>query len=314
MSGQEKPRLAADTLRAVHQPQPWRHWRRYIVFVALYVAGAWGAWSVADAAGQNAWMWVLAVPCYVLAAASLHGVSLFTHEAVHGTLARHRRWNAVLGAACAMPVLQNYSAYAVLHLRHHAHLGEGRDPDHYAAYTRWTWLIFLMNWLRLIIGYPIYITMIPVLGWKHGTWRDRAGIAAEVAATAAIIILACRLPLPGGLLWHGWCVPMMVINFMVNVRGMSQHTLLRESADEVRGTRSILTSRLVAFFMCNENYHLEHHLYPGVPWYHLPQVHAELKSELASRGAPYIGSYSAFVREFVWGSIERSPLGRGAKG
>jgi fatty acid desaturase len=103
---------------------------------------------------------------------------------------------------------------------------------------------------------------------------------------------------------------MLLINFMVNVRGMSQHTLLTECADEVRGTRSILTSRIVSFFMCNENLHLEHHLYPGVPWYHLPRVHAELRDELSARGAPYIGSYTAFVREFVWRSLKRSPLGR----
>jgi fatty acid desaturase len=253
---------------------------------------------------------LLAAPCYVLAAASLHGISLFTHEAVHGTLSKNRTRNGVFGAACAIPVLQNYSAYTVLHLRHHAHLGEDRDPDHYAAYTRWTWLIFIMNWLRLLIGYPVYITMIPILGWKHGTWRDRAGIAAEVAATVALGVAIYHLPLPAGFFWHAWCVPMILINFMVNVRGMSQHTLLTESTDEVRGTRSILTSRVVAFFMCNENYHLEHHLYPGVPWYHLPRVHAELAADLSARGAPYIGSYTAFVREFVWGSLRRSPLGR----
>jgi fatty acid desaturase len=309
MTPGEKPRLPADTLRVVHQPERGRHARRLAIFALFYVVGAWGAWRLVEMSTQSPWVWLIAAPCYVLAAASLHGISLFTHEAVHGTLSKHRGWNAVAGAMCAIPVLQNYSAYTVLHLRHHSHLGDERDPDHYAAYTRWTWLIFTMNWLRLLIGYPIYIIMIPILGWKHGTWRDRAGIAAEAGAAVALVVLMWRLPLPPGLLWHGWCVPMLVINFMVNVRGMSQHTLLTETTDEVRGTRSILTSRLVAFFMCNENYHLEHHLYPGVPWYHLPHVHAELKEELTARGAPYIGSYSAIVREFVGGSLRRSPLG-----
>lgn len=310
----EKPRLSAATLREVHQAAHWRHGWRMANFAVLYAGAAWGAYKTAGFAVEHAWAWPLAALCYLIAAASLHGVSLFTHEAVHGALAKNRHLNAVLGAVCAMPVLQNYSAYAVLHLRHHAHLGGDRDPDHYAAYTKWTWLIFLMNWLRLLAGYPIYITMIPILGWKHGAWRDRAGIAMECAATAAMAVLVLRLPLPPGLLWHGWLVPMLLINFMVNVRGMSQHTLLTECADDVRGTRSILTSRIVSFFMCNENLHLEHHLYPGVPWYHLPRVHAELRDELSARGAPYIGSYTAFVREFVWGSLKRSPLGRRHRG
>ena len=60
---------------------------------------------------------------------------------------------------------------------------------------------------------------------------------------------------------------------------MSQHTLLEHHADPVLGTRSILTNRVTAFFMCNENYHLEHHLYPGVPWYNLPRLHAEMKRQ-----------------------------------
>ncbi len=243
-----------------------------------------------------------------MAAASLHGISLFTHEAVHGTLTENRRWNDVIGAACALPVLQNFSAYRVLHLGHHQHLGEEGDPDHYANYTRWTWMVFLMNWLRLLIGYPVYITMIPLLGFKQGTARDRVGILAEVAAAGLAVWLAWRF-VPGAWLWHGWLIPMVLINFMVNIRGMSQHTLLEHADDEVRGTRSILTAPLVRFFMCNENYHLEHHLYPGVPWHHLPQVHAALKEPLREQGAPYIGSYAAFVREFIGGSLRRSPLG-----
>jgi fatty acid desaturase len=91
---------------------------------------------------------------------------------------------------------------------------------------------------------------------------------------------------------------------------MSQHTLLEHHSDPILGTRSILTNRVTAFFMCNENYHLEHHLYPGVPWYNLRRLHGALREDLEARGAPYIDSYFAFVREFVVGSLRRSPLGR----
>jgi len=117
------------------------------------------------------------------------------------------------------------------------------------------------------------------------------------------------LAVPGAWLWYGWVVPMLFINTMVNIRGMSQHTLLEEADDEVRGTRTILTRPLVRYFMCNENYHLEHHLFPGVPWHHLPKVHEALEPELRRQGAPYIPSYASFVHEFVQGSLKRSPWG-----
>lgn len=302
------PSLPADLLRECHQRHSGAHFCRLAWFAGLYLAGAAGAvWGAEKLASP--WQWLLLAPLYLLAAAALHGISLFTHEAVHGTLLANRRWNAVLGALCAIPVLQNFTAYRVLHLRHHADLGGDNDPDHYAAYTRWTWLIFTMNWLRLIIGYPIYITAIPLLGFKHGTAADRAGILAEVAATL-LLAWGCLMALPGAWLLHGWLIPMIFINTLVNIRGMSQHTLLEHASDEVRGTRTILTSPLVRFFMCNENYHLEHHLYPGVPWHHLPKVHEALREELRRRGAPYIPSYTSFVRAFVRDSLRRSPLGR----
>lgn len=304
----EAPHLPADLVRVCHEREHGRLALRGGAFVLFYLAGAGGAVLAASMVTVY-WQWLLLAPLYLLAAASLHGISLFTHEAVHGTLARDRWINGVLGALCAIPVLQNFSAYRVLHLRHHAHLGEDNDPDHYAAYTRWTWLIFLMNWGRLLIGYPAYITMIPILGFKHGTTADRAGILAEIAATLLAAWL-CLAFLPAQWLLQGWLIPMLFINTMVNIRGMSQHTLLVHSDDEVLGTRTILTSPVVRFFMCNENFHLEHHLYPGVPWYHLPRVHEALRQPLAEKGAHFIPTYSSFVAEFIHHSIKRSPFGQ----
>ncbi len=302
------PALPASFLRECHHPRPWRHAGRALAFLCLYGVGA--AAAVTGAAVVSAsWGWLFLLPAWVLAGASLHGLSLFTHEAVHGTLAKNKALNWLLGAVCAMPVLQNCAAYRVLHLRHHRHLGEEGDPDHYANYTQWTWLVFTMHWLRLLVGYPVYVTAIPVLGFRHGTGRDRALILVEMAATGVLAWLAMTF-VPAAWLIHAWLVPMLFINTMVNIRGMSQHTLLEHATDEIRGTRSILTSRLVRFFMCNENYHLEHHLHPGVPWHELPKLHASLKPELVRRGAPFIDSYAAFVGEFVRDSLRRSPLGR----
>ncbi len=172
------PRVDSRLLRELHAVD-FRQGARLLTFVALYAVAAFTTCKLATAFPQSIGWRLAAIPLYLLAAASLHGISLFTHEAVHGTLSRSRFWNALGGALCAVPVLQNYSAYRVLHLRHHDHLGAEGDPDHYPNYTRWSWLVFLMNWGRLLVGYPAYIAAIPVLGFRQGSarerWRDPRG-------------------------------------------------------------------------------------------------------------------------------------------
>ena len=309
MSVSEVPQLDANVLKACHRTRPRLNLIRIASFVAIFLSSVVVTIYVANQI-NNGLLCLFLLAFYLISAASLHGISLFTHEAVHGTLARNRLTNDLLGAACAMPVLQTCRAYRVLHLKHHKHLGDSGDPDHYENYTRWTWMVFFMNWLRLLIGYPVYICAIPVLGFRQGTRADRICITAEVLVLILLITSVCLSPMPRQWLVHGWLIPLLLINTMVNIRGMSQHTLLEHATDQIKGTRTILTSAVVRFFMCNENYHLEHHLYPGVPWHALPEVHAALKPELISRGAPYISSYAAFVLEFLHHSIQRSPLGR----
>lgn len=301
------PPLPAELMEECHERHTARHLIRIAEFAAIYLACA--ALTILLAERLPAMGWLLLAPLYLLSAAALHGISLFTHEAVHGTLCRNRVLNDVLGAACAMPVLQNCSAYRVLHLRHHRHLGLEGDPDHYENYTRWSWMVFVMNWFRLLVGYPVYVTAIPILGFRQATAQQRVAIVAEVVVLGAFAGLVWW-SVPGLWLVQGWLLPMLVINTFVNIRGMSQHTLLEHASDSIQGTRSILTGPVVRYFMCNENFHLEHHLYPGVPWHRLPEVHACLKPELERRGAPYIGSYTAFVMEFIRGSLKRSPWGK----
>lgn len=305
----EKPRVNLELLEELHHLD--RHFYRLPIFIGFYVVASSGAFLLVQAIATP-WCYVACLPLYLLAAVSLHGISLFTHEGVHGILSTEPRWNRMLSIACALPVLQNFSAYKVLHLKHHKHLGLEGDPDRYKNYTQWNWLVFAMYWGRLLIGYPAYIVAIPILGFRQGNTEERIWIALEIALLGLLVTGVLLSPIPHVLLIHGWLIPMVFVNTMVNIRGMSQHTLLEQESDLIRGTRTILTNPVTRFFMCNENYHLEHHLYPAVPWYNLPRLHQELKGELALRGAPFIPSYLAFVRDFVAVSIRRTAAGRGA--
>jgi fatty acid desaturase len=301
---QVKPAIEPELLKQLHSTGDRSHNWRILIFLLLYIAAVVGTINLSNLIGDNR-SYLICSPLYLLAAASLHGISLFVHEGVHGVLHPNPNFNRILSILCALPVGQNYSAYKVLHLQHHQHLGLPGDPDHYGNYTEWSWLKFLMHWGRLIIGYPVYLVAIPILGFRQGNISDRIWIAIEVMLFGSIATALILSPLDLDLLISGWLIPMLFINTMVNIRGMSQHTGLDSQSDIILGTRTILTNPVTRFFMCNENYHLEHHLYPGVPWYNLPILHDKLKQELIDRGAPFIPSYFAFVREFVIASFQK---------
>jgi fatty acid desaturase len=65
----------------------------------------------------------------------------------------------------------------------------------------------------------------------------------------------------------------------------------------------------VSFLLLNENYHLEHHLFPEVPSYSLPQLRAILRPRLP-RSVEAI-SYTRFLANFVGRFLrgDESPLG-----
>src|SRR5712671_6555952 len=72
------------------------HYVRLVVFLVLYLSTAYAACWMAREIRGSAWVYVANIPLYLLAAASLHGISLFTHEGVHGTLSLRRWWNRSL--------------------------------------------------------------------------------------------------------------------------------------------------------------------------------------------------------------------------
>ena len=213
------PVLEPELFVELHALHPGR-WLRLLLFAMFYVGAVCVVLSIKTIDGW--WGWVACIPFYVLAGASLHGISLFTHEGVHGTVHANPGWNRAISALCAAPVLQNFAAYKVLHLRHHNHLGHEGDPDHYPNYTHWTWLEFAMYWGRLLLGYPAYIVAIPILGWRHGNRADRCWILTELGFLTLLIACVLASPIPRQFLIHAWLIPMLVINTLVNIRGMSQ--------------------------------------------------------------------------------------------
>jgi fatty acid desaturase len=60
-------------------------------------------------------------------------------------------------------------------------------------------------------------------------------------------------------------------------------------------TRTTFTTALVRFLAWNMPYHVEHHVYPAVPFHNLPALHHLIRDELRVTAK----GYAAFTRDYL---------------
>ncbi len=265
----------------------------------LYVP-AWTAFATISVfAAEGSLPLAAAIPLALLGWAGsglcLAAFFLLMHEGTHGTLARSRPLNRWLGRLTGLPIFLGFTGYKVLHLRHHDHLGGPEDPDEYENLSRRPAILLLLQVFRLTIGSYLYLVLIPLLGWKHGSAEDRRGILLETLLHAVVYTLAF-LWIPSRVLVLGWILPTLAANLLTNARGLAQHGLAVPT-DPYLASRSIRPPRWVRAAYLNENYHLEHHLFPGVPHYRLHELHLLLRPRLPR--ALWIPGYFWFLRRFT---------------
>jgi len=81
--------------------------------------------------------------------------------------------------------------------------------------------------------------------------------------------------------------------------GVTQHAGLKEDElDHRRSTRTVLINPVFRFLYLNMNYHVEHHMFPAVPYYNLPQLHAEIRDQLPEPTAGMLVTYKEIIYAF----------------
>jgi len=82
----------------------------------------------------------------------------------------------------------------------------------------------------------------------------------------------------GGFLLY-WLVPFCTWQILVQyVRIICEHSAVESDEEEYSITRTTIPTWLESIFILPRNvgYHLEHHWYPSVPFYRLPELHQQL--------------------------------------
>ena len=108
-----------------------------------------------------------------------------------------------------------------------------------------------------------------------------------MTAGSPLPLLLVFLPRFYGAWFHQLCV-------------LTQHAGLAESVRDHRlNTRTVEMNRLCRFLYVNMNYHLEHHMFPMVPFHALPRLQAALSEQMPRPYAGFIEAYREIVPTLI---------------
>lgn len=239
------------------------------------------------------WLYPLAV---VVIGAHQRGLTTIAHDAAHRTLARNPSINYLVGVVfAAYPIFQRHFAYRVSHVhKHHRFLGDpGKDPD---------LRFFIESGVYKVchpFRYVLRIVVLPILGgatirYLRYLWtnrfafdtsqysnQDRDALRADRVGFFAfwLVVTLCAFALGGVdelvLFWIvpyltsfqilGWFIEIAEHNPMCETRSSNVHL--------TRNRKGPLVERML-FGVNLDEYHLEHHLSPGVPFWLLRRAQA----------------------------------------
>ncbi len=281
------PKEKWNQLRAL-QSLDLRHNWMIAFFFALWAVTGWAVLSIENIFIQLAG--------YFLIACCVNGLPILMHEACHSLLSKNLTFNRWLGFLCGLPGLVSVSAYRSIHLVHHGHTHSENDPDNIENSAKKSIPLVFVYYVVLLVGIYIYIFTVPFVGYQKAHPRMKKAILLEYALVLSIYA-ALFLLFPFNAILHVWLIPLLIAGQLSNVRGLAEHGLTT-GGNEFTDSRTVLSSRFVRFMMCNLNYHIEHHLFPGIPWYNLPKVHALLQDEYQKAGSSVYSSYTEFLVDF----------------
>lgn len=243
------------------------------------------------------WAWPLG---WVTSGVGLFGFMVLAHDAGHAALFRKVWMNDLAGHLFGLPILQPFVPMQVLHARHHRHLNHiDKDPtwkpwskEKYEAQplpvrALYRWMRQGLWWLGTVFNLFVFhfdLSQLPRSKRAAGAFS-----MAFTVSTGALVVAAAYRAGGAAMVLSGLLAPWLVLNLIFSTITLLQHTYFGdrpivwhdhdEAANPLTSTVHLELPCLVATLFHNINYHVPHHLNPGVPFYRLPEAHAWLKAQ-----------------------------------
>ena len=289
-----KRAIPSEKLKLLHRKNPWHHFliaaRQLLLMVLL---------PVLIYRFPSPWVWV---PAGVLLGFVVFSFSVLLHEVVHKCVfaRNHKRLNRLLGLVYATFSGLACSQFTRWHLDHHNQLGSSEDDPKRAHLSpkrnaRWYKLLYMTPVL-----FPIYFRAAAKEQKRYPeelrtliAWERRATIVFHLGILAFFAYLSPWFALKAHVFPVFFVFP---IAFTINRLG--QHYLI-DPDDIAQWSTLIRPNGVWNFLFLFSSYHLEHHYFPGVPFYNLKALQRELDPFFAKRGVPAF-SYFQLLKAWFW--------------
>jgi fatty acid desaturase len=232
------------------------------------------------------------------------------HECGHGTAFRTPWMNKAVYEIASFMIMRNSATWRWSHARHHSETYiVGRDPE--IAIMRPTEMAKLvLNFFGILDVLKFFPNLVhnALLG---ATAEEKTFVPQSEwgkLRRVAIIHLSIYLATLALALWMRSILPLMVIGlprlygaWHHVMTGLLQHGGLADNVTDHRlNSRTVYMNPISRFIYWNMNYHVEHHMFPMVPYHALPRLHALIKEDLPTPNS----SITEAFRE-MWPALKR---------
>jgi fatty acid desaturase len=245
---------------------------------------------------------------WLVPALFLHGIVLVflfapLHETIHRTAFRSRRLNDAVAWFCGAVLLLPPRFFRAFHFAHHRFT---QDPAHDPELVRpkphsWGQYLWVLSgvpyWVERVsttIRYTLGNVAEPFVGVVS---KNRVVREARILVVVYVVLASGAVALGSDVLLYYWVMPVVVGQPFLRGFLLAEHTGCPMVADMRRNSRTTISNWLVRRLAWNMPYHTAHHVYPGVPFHGLPELHRRIQGEVGVTGAGYI----AVQREIVAG-------------
>lgn len=278
----KEERLSPTVIRKLSVLNPWVS-GSHILLEYIYIFAAIILVSIY-------WHPALYVVAVMWIGARQHALAILLHEGSHYRIFKRKKVNDFVGEAFfAFPLFVTMRGYRLSHMAHHRNMNTEFDPDWVSKETpEWEFpktraALFLIL-AKLALGLNIvWMLKLIFTGGRPSTESAKTKITTHKFVAARIGYYVALISMLTYFGWWMefllfWIVPMFTwLQVILRIRSIAEHFGL-DYDHTFTNARTTYPSTFDRMFIASKNvwYHLDHHLYPSVPFYNLPELHDEL--------------------------------------